>query len=65
MNAPETPDPSRYEIAENPEGGITLRIHGNMDSTNAGQMIDELTALLSDYSPSSLTVDLEKCRPPR
>ena len=64
MNVPETPteipSPSRYEISENPEGGITLNIHGNMGAANAGQMIDELTALLSDYSPSSLTVDLEK-----
>ena len=60
MNTPETPSPSRYQVAENPEGGITLHIHGNMDSANAGQMIDELTVLLSDYSPSSLTVDLEK-----
>ena len=60
MNTPETTGPSRYQIAENPEGGITLHIHGNMDSANAGQMIEELTALLSDYSLSSLTVDLEK-----
>ena len=60
MNVPETPSPSRYEISENPEGGITLHIHGNMGTNNAGQMIDELTALLSDYSLSSLTVDLEK-----
>ena len=48
MNVPETPSTSRYEISENPEGGITLNIHGNMDAANAGQMIDELTALLSD-----------------
>ena len=60
MNVPETPSTSRYKISENPEGGITLHIHGNMDTANAGQMIDELTALLSDYSLSSLTVDLEK-----
>jgi len=60
MNVPETPSTSRYEISENSEGGITLHIHGNMDSANAGQMINELTALLSDYSPSSLIVDLEK-----
>jgi phospholipid/cholesterol/gamma-HCH transport system permease protein len=60
MNAPQTQSPSRYEIAENPKGGITLHIRGNMDSTNAGEMIHELTSLLSDYSLSSLTVDLEK-----
>lgn len=60
MNTPEIPIPSQYQVSENPEGGITLHIHGNMDSANASQMIDELTALLSDYSPSSLTVDLEK-----
>ena len=58
MNVPETPDPSRYRISENPDGGITLHIHGKMGAANAGQMIDELTALLSEYSPSSLTVDL-------
>jgi phospholipid/cholesterol/gamma-HCH transport system permease protein len=60
MNVPQTQSPSRYEIAENPKGGITLHIRGNMDSTNAGEMIHELTSLLSDYSLSSLTVDLEK-----
>jgi len=60
MDTSDAPSPSRYEISENPEGGITLNIHGNMGVGNAGQMIDELTALLSDYSLSSLTVDLEK-----
>ena len=60
MNAPETPSPPLYQISENSEGGITLHIHGNMDSANAGQTIDELTSLLSGYSLSSLTVDLEK-----
>jgi len=60
MNIPETTSPPRYEITENPKGSITLHIHGNMDSANAGQMIEELTALLSDYSLSSLIVDLEK-----
>jgi len=60
MNVPETAGTSRYEISKNPEGGITLNIHGNMGAGNAGQMIDELTALLSDYSLSSLTVDLKK-----
>ena len=60
MDTSDPPSPSRYEISENPEGGITLNIHGNMGVGNAGQMIDELTALLSDYSLSSLTVDLKK-----
>jgi phospholipid/cholesterol/gamma-HCH transport system permease protein len=60
MDTSEAPNPSRYEISENPEGGITLNVHGNMDAANASQMIDELTDLLSDYSLSSLTVDLEK-----
>jgi phospholipid/cholesterol/gamma-HCH transport system permease protein len=51
---------SQYEISENPDGGTLLQIYGNMDATNAGSMIEELTALLKDYSLSSLTVDLAK-----
>mgnify|MGYP000273978559 CR=1 FL=1 len=60
MDTSDAPSPSRYEISENPEGGIKLNIHGNMGVGNAGQMIDELTDLLSDYSLYSLTVASDK-----
>ena len=59
MKHPETPATFRYETSEDSEGGIALRIHGNMDATNAGSMIEALTGHLKDSAPSSLTVDLE------
>ena len=60
MQKPEPPITSRYETSESPDGGITLHILGDMDATNADSMIEALTTLLRDRSPSSLTVDLAK-----
>ena len=60
VESPKAPMTSQYEISENPDGGTLLHIYGNMDATNAGSMIEELTALLKNYSLSSLTVDLAK-----
>ncbi len=59
MKHPETSISSQYEISESPQGSITLRLRGNMDSTNAGSMIESLTVRLKEYAISSLTVDLE------
>jgi phospholipid/cholesterol/gamma-HCH transport system permease protein len=49
----------QYEISEGPQGSVTLSIHGNMDASNAGPMIETLSARLKKYAISSLTVDLE------
>jgi len=59
MKIPETPITPQYEISENPEGSLILRIRGNMDATNAGTLIKSLSTHLREYAISSLTVDLE------
>ena len=60
MKIPETPITPQYEISENPEGSLILRIRGNMDATNAGPLIESLSTRLKEYAISSLTVDLEE-----
>ena len=52
--------PCRYEISESEDGGITLHLQGRMDSTSVSRLIQSLNPLLTDRSPSSLTVDLEQ-----
>ncbi|MDQ1333891.1 MAG: phospholipid/cholesterol/gamma-HCH transport system permease protein [Thermodesulfobacteriota bacterium] len=59
MKIPETPTKAQYEISEAPQGAVILRICGNMDASNAGPMIQTLSARLREYAISSLTVDLE------
>ena len=58
MKNPQGQQQFEYEMSVGDKGDITVRIQGNMDATNASQMIKELTALLKTRSPSSLTVDL-------
>ncbi|MFO7598200.1 MAG: MlaE family lipid ABC transporter permease subunit [Candidatus Desulfacyla sp.] len=59
MKSPETPMMPQYEISEDPQGSVTVCIHGNMDAANAGPMMEALSARLKKYAISSLTVDLE------
>lgn len=59
MKIPETSTMPQYEVSEDPQGVVTLSIHGNMDAANAGPMIKALSARLKKYAISSLTVDLE------
>jgi len=59
MTIPETPMMPQYEISEDPQGSVTICIHGNMDAANAGPMMEALSARLRKYAISSLTVDLE------
>ncbi|MBN2373390.1 MlaE family lipid ABC transporter permease subunit [bacterium] len=50
----------QYEIFETDAGGITLKIQGKMDASNASGMIKGLKQLLSDQKTcTSLFVDLE------
>ena len=51
---------SWYEVAECDDEGITLHFHGKMDASSSGPMIRDLTPLIKDRLPSSLTVDLKK-----
>jgi phospholipid/cholesterol/gamma-HCH transport system permease protein len=50
----------QYKITENADGGITLHLSGRMDASNASFLIKNLTPLLKDRSPRSLTVDMDK-----
>jgi len=59
MKIPEMPMMPQYEISEDPQGSVTVCIHGNMDAANAGPMMEALSARLKKYAISSLTVDLE------
>jgi phospholipid/cholesterol/gamma-HCH transport system permease protein len=49
---------SKYEILENGDGRITLLLHGRMDASNAGHMIEEVKTLLQARLPHSLAIDL-------
>jgi phospholipid/cholesterol/gamma-HCH transport system permease protein len=60
MKIPETPMTPQHEISEGPQGSVTLFIQGNMDASNAGPMIETLSARLKKYAISSLTVDLDR-----
>lgn len=60
MTDSKKPQSWEYRISENEKEGIKLHIQGRMDESNAGVMISDLSRLLKERSPSSLTVDLEK-----
>jgi phospholipid/cholesterol/gamma-HCH transport system permease protein len=60
MTDSKKPQSWEYRISENEKEGIKLHIQGRMDESNAGAMISDLSRLLKERSPSSLTVDLEK-----
>jgi len=60
MRESKKPQSWQYRISDNEKGGIKLHIQGRMDESNAGAMINDLSRLLKERSPSSLTVDLEK-----
>jgi len=52
--------PCRYEISESEDSGITLHFQGRMDSSTVSGLIQSLSSLLKNRTPSSLTVDLEQ-----
>jgi len=60
MKISKMPKGPHYEISEDHPGAVTVSIFGSMDATNAGPMIEELSARLKKYAISSLTVDLER-----
>lgn len=60
MKISKMPKGPQYEISEDHQGAVTVSIFGSMDATNAGPMIEALSARLKKYAISSLTVDLER-----
>lgn len=50
----------QYDVSDTVDGGITLHLRGRMDLSNSTSLINDLSALLKDRAPSSLTIDLEK-----
>jgi len=60
MKISKMPKGPHYEISEDHQGAVTVSIFGSMDATNAGPMIEALSARLKKYTISSLTVDLER-----
>jgi len=50
----------QYDISEDPQGALILRLHGKVDATTAGPMIEELTDRLKKSVFASLCVDLHQ-----
>ncbi len=59
MRATSDPPPFTYEMSVEGDGTI-LHLHGAMDKSTAGSMINEIAPLIRDKRPAALTVDLEK-----
>lgn len=49
-----------YELIEKTEGNIILQIQGSINAENAADLIHEITPLLKEKNPYSLTVDLNQ-----
>ncbi len=48
----------QYEVVDDPEKGLTIRLRGAMNAANAPGLIREFRGMLKDRDLSSLTVDL-------
>ena len=59
MKNPDMHSMPQFEISEDPQRAVTLRIRGNMDAAQAGSLIEALGVRLKKYAMDSLTVDLE------
>jgi len=50
---------SLYNVSENPDGKLTIRLHDRIDVETAGLLIQDLTARVKALSPEILAIDLE------
>lgn len=53
------PSSSLYHMSEKETGETVIRLQGRMDVETAAVILDNLTALIKEKSPKTLTVDLE------
>ena len=50
---------SLYHLSQNEAGEMVIQLHGRMDVETAAELLDNLTPLIKEKSPETLTVDLE------
>jgi len=60
MKASENLQTNQYDVSVTDEGDLVFHLLGKMDASNAARLIDELSAIVKDRGPSSLTVDLKE-----
>jgi phospholipid/cholesterol/gamma-HCH transport system permease protein len=60
MKASENLLSSEYDVSMNNEGGVVLHLMGKMGASNAARLIQELSMIIKERDPSSLTVDLKE-----
>jgi phospholipid/cholesterol/gamma-HCH transport system permease protein len=53
------PSSSHYHISEKETGETVIRLQGRMDVETAAAILDNLTSLIKEKAPKTLTVDLE------
>ena len=51
---------NQYDVSMINEGSIALHLTGKMGASNAARLIQELSTIIKDRNPSSLTVDLKE-----
>ena len=51
---------NQYDVSVTDEGGVVLHLLGKMGASNAAHLIEELSTIIKDRDPSSLTVDLKE-----
>ena len=60
MKTSENLQSTQYGVSVNDEGDIVFHLLGKMGASNAAHLIEELSAIIEDRDPSSLTVDLKE-----
>ena len=51
---------SQYDVSVTDEGDMEFHLLGKMGASNAAHLIEELSTIIEDRDPSSLTVDLKE-----